>query len=157
MFCKNCGAQIADDSKFCIQCGTKLFDDAPKVNPRIFEMESPSFDEPEESFEQPQSYEEAYAEIEAEAKKPKKQPTTKHRTEHVKKEHQYGDFGADLSERFEEFKADRKLDKQARREADPQKYAKRDFRKARARKVWAIVIGVVIVAWAIGRLKVLIG
>ena len=32
MFCKNCGAQLPDDSKFCTTCGTNLAD-APAAQP----------------------------------------------------------------------------------------------------------------------------
>ncbi|MBQ9972065.1 MAG: zinc ribbon domain-containing protein [Firmicutes bacterium] len=31
MICKNCGAQIPDDSKFCFECGNQVEAETPKI------------------------------------------------------------------------------------------------------------------------------
>ena len=40
MFCKECGAEIPDNSKHCPECGAKLVDDAPVVQSKAEEKES---------------------------------------------------------------------------------------------------------------------
>ena len=40
MFCKECGAEIPDDSKHCSECGAKLVNDAPVVETKKEEKES---------------------------------------------------------------------------------------------------------------------
>lgn len=40
MFCKECGAEIPDDSKHCSECGAKLVEDAPVVEAKTEEKES---------------------------------------------------------------------------------------------------------------------
>ena len=40
MFCKECGAEIPDNSKHCSECGAKLVDDAPVVQAQTEEKES---------------------------------------------------------------------------------------------------------------------
>ncbi len=156
MYCKYCGGQIADDSRFCSHCGANLADSAPKVSQRIYQMPQEDFDdEPEYGYENEPPME-VKSTIEPAIKQKRKQPEIeRHKTQHVKKPHVYGDFGADLSERYRERQADLRADAEARRSADPDKYARRSARRGRGRVVLTVIVVLIVIAWIIGKIKTL--
>lgn len=56
MFCKNCGANLADDAMFCFNCGTKVEQEQPVVAPVSAAVEQAIYEQPvvEESvYQQP--------------------------------------------------------------------------------------------------------
>ncbi len=38
MYCKNCGANIPDDSAFCVNCGTSTQDSATQTTPHLLKI-----------------------------------------------------------------------------------------------------------------------